>query len=269
MGTTIRRRDGGYFTIPNRWIDAGYMAQAPGSVTQVYLFLCRWADNESLAATQPVALIARKTGLSEDIARKAVRTLEAWGVLERQWKPGPGGKNEWTLTELSAPAPDFPSGDTSEKYPPTKLDPKKVGPQEIGAPYQPNSYQPDMYQPDKDSLSRESKMSPVPAGQRKTRMPIPDDWQPREATTRWAVSEGWSTQDTSQEVERFRDYYRETDLQRADWDVMFRQWLRNPATLSRRGRVSGNGSVPKYDRNGNYTVHGLLERVRELEEQGL
>ena len=69
MATKVQRRNGGYFTVPNRWIDAGYMAAAPGSVTQVYLHLSRWADNGTLESSQPMKLIAKKCGLSEDVVR--------------------------------------------------------------------------------------------------------------------------------------------------------------------------------------------------------
>lgn len=139
MSTQVRRRDGGYATFPNRWIDAGYMAKAPGSVTQVYFFLCRWADNATLEAAQPMRTIAYKCGISEDVARKAVRSLEAWGVITRESRTGPHATNVWTLNNLPDGAPDYPdklppkqSGGTPTKSPPTKL----------------GTYQPDVNQPD-------------------------------------------------------------------------------------------------------------------------
>jgi hypothetical protein len=116
MSTIIVRRDGGYFTTPNRWVDAGYMQVAPGSVTQVYLFLCRWADNNTQSAAQPMRAIAYKCGLSEDVARKAVRTLEAWGVIERDADQGQNAVNIWHLNNLLEIAPEYP-----DKVPPKEI----------------------------------------------------------------------------------------------------------------------------------------------------
>lgn len=149
MTTSVKRRNGGYFTVPNRWIDAGYMAAAPGSVTQVYLHLSRWADNGTLASSQPMKLIARKCGISEDVARKAVRTLEAWGVLDRDPESGRGASNTWYLNDLPDKAPEYPN-----KVPPKESGgPDKVGPQESGGTYQPDYYQPDnQYQPEEYSV---------------------------------------------------------------------------------------------------------------------
>src|SRR5690606_39342215 len=101
MTTTTRRPDGGYFIVPNRWVTAGYMQQAPGAITQVYVFLSRWANNETHEVAQPIRLIALKCGLTEDYARKAIRTLEAWGVITLEDKDDKG-HNVWTLNHLEA-----------------------------------------------------------------------------------------------------------------------------------------------------------------------
>lgn len=137
MSTTIRHRSGGYFTMPNRWVDAGYMQSAPGSVTQVYLFLCRWANNTTLQSSQPMRLIAQKCGISEDVARRAVRKLEAWGVMTRDPGTGRGAKNVWILNDLPEEAPEYP-----DKTPPkqSKGGSEKSGglpPQQNRGPYQP------------------------------------------------------------------------------------------------------------------------------------
>lgn len=147
MSTKVRRPDGGYATFPNRWIDAGYMAKAPGSVTQVYMFLCRWADNSTLAAAQPMRLIAKKCGLSEDIARKAVRTLESWGAIEREQESGPNAVNVWTLLMLQQQAPDYP-----DKLPPKLSTPPESGPPQSQGPYQPTDNQPEDDQPEEVSM---------------------------------------------------------------------------------------------------------------------
>lgn len=159
MSTEVKRRNGGYFTIANRWIDAGYMAAAPGSVTQVYLHLSRWADNGTLQSSQPMKLIAKKCGLSEDVARKAVRTLEAWGVLDRDPDSGRNAKNVWMLNDLPEQAPEYP-----DKVPPKQSGgPDKVGAQQNGGAYQPNQHQPNVsYQPDIGIGEPEKITTPVP-----------------------------------------------------------------------------------------------------------
>ncbi|HXG72811.1 MAG TPA: hypothetical protein VNJ04_19625 [Gemmatimonadaceae bacterium] len=108
MSTTIRRTDGGYFTTPNRWYDAGYAKAAPGSVTTVYGFLCRWADNTTPESAQPMRLIAEQCGLTENVARQAVRTLESWNVLTRDSGRGHHAINRWTLNQLQPESPLYP-----------------------------------------------------------------------------------------------------------------------------------------------------------------
>src|SRR5690606_4632968 len=131
MSTKVFHRSGGYTVVPSRWIDSGYMAKAPGSVTQVYLFLCRWANNATLETSQPIKQIARMCGLSEDVARKAVRILEAWGVLERKSETGPHATNIWILNDLEETAPDYP-----DKVPPKQSrGVVKSGGPESGGPY--------------------------------------------------------------------------------------------------------------------------------------
>lgn len=261
MSTTVRRRDGGYATFPNRWIDAGYMAAAPGSVTQVYLFLCRWSDNTTLAAAQPMKLIAKKCGLSEDVARKAIRTLEAWQVIHREPESGPNAVNVWTLMDLLPKAPDYP-----DKLPPKLSGGLESGGAESGGTYQPNHYQPDYYQPAGVSLSADSQNSPQFSGGQRKR--ITPRWVPSPETERWANAEGWTTDDLSSEVERFRDHYIANGEHRANWDITFKNWLRNPHTLARRqGGVAVTGSTtrPKpayYKANGGLTPEGMAAKAR-------
>jgi hypothetical protein len=139
-----RRTNGGFAQIPNRWIDAGYMKSAPGSVTQVYLHLSRWAENDTDEAAQPMALIARQCGLSLDHARKAIRILEEWGVIRREPKSGRNGVNVWLLLDLPVKAPPYPqsrppglSTTPRKTSTPTNQDPKNTPPL-----YQTNPYHP-------------------------------------------------------------------------------------------------------------------------------
>ncbi|MGI8547732.1 MAG: hypothetical protein ACR2M1_10410 [Gemmatimonadaceae bacterium] len=138
MTTQVKSVSGGYATFPNRWFDAGYAAKSPGSITQVYMFLQRWADNSTDEACQAMRMIAAKTGLSEDVARKAVRTLEAWGCLTRHQESGPNAKNVWSLNDLLSKAPDYP-----DKAPPKLFTtPTQTAPPLSTTPYQPNKDQP-------------------------------------------------------------------------------------------------------------------------------
>lgn len=132
----------------NRWIDAGYMKAAPGSVTQVYLFLCRWADNGTHLSAQPMKTIATQCGLSEDIARVAARELEAWGALVRE--PGTGARaiNKWTLPQLLPEAPPrIPNARRGQE--PDKPPPKETTPPVVSTPPLSTAlYQPEYYQPE-------------------------------------------------------------------------------------------------------------------------
>lgn len=140
MSASIKSRNGGYATFANRWVDAGYMAQATGSVTKVYFFLARWADNNSQESIQPMPTIAKKCGITEDVARKAVRTLEAWGVITLEPEPGPRGINVWTINELDKWAPTYPGTSTT----PTSRGGSENGGGKKSGPYQPE----DVYQPE-------------------------------------------------------------------------------------------------------------------------
>lgn len=128
MTTKARRPDGGYFVIPNRWVTAGYMQQAPGAITQVYVFLSRWANNETGETAQPIRLVALKCGLTEDYARKAIRTLEAWGVITLEAHKDDKGHNVWTLNHLLPEAPPYPNkvGGPEKVRAPRKSGPEKV-----------------------------------------------------------------------------------------------------------------------------------------------
>lgn len=129
MSTTIRSRTGGQAHFANRWIDAGYMAAAPGSVTQVYMFLCRWADNTTLESAQPMRLISLKCGVTENVARRAIRSLESWGVITRESGRGQSAKNTWTLNELPETAPEYPHKTApKESSPPAQSAPPKSAP---------------------------------------------------------------------------------------------------------------------------------------------
>lgn len=223
MATKVQRRNGGYFTVPNRWIDAGYMAAAPGSVTLVYLHLSRWADNGTLQAAQPMKLIAKKCGLSEDVARKAIRTLEAWGVLERDPESGRNAMNRWYLNDLPEQAPEYP-----DKVPPKQSGgPKKVGVQQSGGPYQPNSYQPEesdqpesglrLVVPDQDSQPEtEPRKRPTPAPSRISDKAIA-----------WARSKNISDADIEREAEKFLNSATANGRRYLDWDAAWRTWITN------------------------------------------
>lgn len=107
--TRSRTVDGGFAQMPNRWIDAGYMAAAPGSVTQVYLFLCRWANNQTGIAEQSIAQMARMLRMSQDRVRQATKVLRAWRVIERLPTPMHNAIPRWRLLSLPKRAPDYPS----------------------------------------------------------------------------------------------------------------------------------------------------------------
>jgi hypothetical protein len=134
MSTTIRSHDGGHARFANRWYDAGYAAEAPGSVTLVYGFLCRWADNATLESAQPMRLIAAKCGLTENVARKAIRTLEEWGVISRESGSGQSAKNNWTLNPLHPTAPEYPHKTAPKESAP----PAQSAPPQSAPPYQTN-----------------------------------------------------------------------------------------------------------------------------------
>lgn len=103
---------GGHGRIPNRWYDAGYADAAPGSVTQVYGFLCRWADNETLIVEQSIEAIRRKSGVRADrTVRQAIWTLEKWGVMTRLPAEHQNSINQWQLNELAKRAPVMPKKD--------------------------------------------------------------------------------------------------------------------------------------------------------------
>lgn len=93
-------------------------------------------------------------------------------------------------------------------------------------------------------------------------------WVPSPETERWANAEGWTTDDLSREVERFRDHYIANGEHRANWDMTFKNWLRNPHTLARRGggvAVTGTTTRPKpayYKANGGLTPEGMAAKAR-------
>ena len=107
--TRSRTIDGGFARMPNRWIDAGYMAAAPGSVTQVYLFLCRWANNQTGIAEQSIAQMARMLRMNQDRVRQATKVLRAWRVIERLPTPMHNAIPRWRLVSLPKRAPNYPT----------------------------------------------------------------------------------------------------------------------------------------------------------------
>lgn len=100
------------------------------------------------------------------------------------------------------------------------------------------------------------------------RKPITPRWVPSPETERWANAEGWTTDELSHEVERFRDHYLSTAFASAEWDATFKNWLRNPHTLARRGggvAVTGTTTRPKpayYKANGGLTPEGMAAKAR-------
>lgn len=211
MSTSVRRRDGGYATFPNRWIDAGYMAKAPGSVTQVYLFLCRWADNSTWESAQPMRLIAAKCGLTENVVQKAVRTLENWGAVTRQWKPGPGGYNIWTLNELAEKSPELPTktgGSLSDR--------SVSAPPENDPPYQPKKYQPKEEQPEEREGGR---------SRRKPEVPLPNDFTLTDSRLSYAIEKGMDEARAKTQFERLRNWATSKDERKRDWEATWRNWV--------------------------------------------
>src|SRR5690606_41254286 len=76
--TAILREGGGYFNVPNRWFDAGYAKQVPATITNVYMFLCRWEGHnlEDNHASQSSKTIATHCAHSIDVAGRPLRRLE-------------------------------------------------------------------------------------------------------------------------------------------------------------------------------------------------
>jgi hypothetical protein len=108
---------GGHWRGANRWYDAGYADAAPPSVTQVYLFLSRWADNETWTVQQTMGAIRRKSGVRQErTVREALRILKAWGVVS-PLDEYPNRPTRWQLHDLQSRAPRCPKeaakGDTS------------------------------------------------------------------------------------------------------------------------------------------------------------
>lgn len=103
-----RTLTGGYASLPNRWIDAGYSAVAPVLVQRVYLYMVRWADNRTGIVRQPIARMARLYGSNENRIREATRILEAWGCIERLPAEHHNSVPEWQLLDLPRKAPEYP-----------------------------------------------------------------------------------------------------------------------------------------------------------------
>ncbi len=273
MSTTVKRKDGGYATFANRWIDAGYMAAAPGSVTKVYLFLCRWADNTTLESAQPMRTISRMCGVTENVARTSVRALEAWNVMHRDPDSGKHAKNAWTLLDLPLTAPPYP-GNT-----PIKQDLKKVDPlQKVGVPESAPHINLSINQPlSSSSLRSEEECGdtspPTPTDEPKPKKSktannrgsrIPEPFKVTEGMRAFAQSEGLSDWQIDRETDKFVDHFASAPGSRGvklDWVRTWRNWMRGES--DKKGHAASKSST---DNGGYIAIVGpaVISRIADL-----
>ena len=177
--TAILREGGGYFNVPNLWFDAGYAKQVPATITNVYMFLCRWEGHklEDNHASQPIKTIASQCGCSVDVARDAIRILEQWNVIKLDGRHPNTGANVWILLALHEKAPPTPyrprTGQKKKNEGSEKNEGSDIRDGEKSQPYQPEVYQPNAVASQQQRTPRRKASRPTDGGQSKSPRAMP------------------------------------------------------------------------------------------------
>jgi hypothetical protein len=73
--------------------------------------------------------------------------------------------------------------------------------------------------------------------------PIPDGWEPHMADVQWAIREGGSTFPVKRHSDDFCDWYRGKGDKKADWNAVWRVWMRDKIDRHRADQAKLPGGV--------------------------
>jgi hypothetical protein len=119
----IRDRRGGFLWLNNEIID-GYAPQMGSSSLLVYMFLCRYANNDTAACWPSQITIADFCHCSERTVRSALKELEGLCLIEiRRRKVGDITQNTYTLLNVRTNTDLYPDHESTGKLLPLTLIP--------------------------------------------------------------------------------------------------------------------------------------------------
>jgi hypothetical protein len=223
--------------------------------------------------------VAKGIGMAERTARDMVQRLAARGHLRITLGRGPGNPNRYQFVIANRQPPsafesgkaaaacriDKPSGDEN-RQPPAAINRQPIA-NETGSRLPTNYLMEPSEKPSEVGRAREdsrdlfgkpngSRPPKTKAARRRPSLPIRDDYAPNDRTIALNAELGFSDSDLAESTERIKDWARQKDERKADWNAAHRNWIREDARR-RQPQVARSQPYPSS------SFRRLMERNRE------
>jgi hypothetical protein len=92
---------------------------------------------------------------------------------------------------------------------------------------------------------------------------LPDQWHPNDDTLDWMTANKFVYEDLERELPKFKDHHAAKGNRFVDWNLAFKNWLRNSKEWGHTTNGNGQRPAPRYyEKDGSYTAEGALARMR-------